>query len=188
MIKKEIRIVGIDDAPFNKSKDKDVLIVGTIFRGGSVLDGVISCKVKIDGDDATRNLINLINKTKHKKQLKVIMLKGIAVGGFNIIDIKELNKKTGLPVVVIIRKYPDMKKITMALKNFKDWKKRMNLIKKAGKIYKLENCFVQFSGIKLNKVKEIVKIATTRGLIPEPIRTAHLIASGVTIGESRGRA
>lgn len=187
-MKREIRILGIDDAPFEKFKEKDVLVVGTIFRGGTVLDGVISCKVKIDGSDATKKLIELINKTKHKQQLKIIMLKGIAVGGFNVIDIKELNKKTKLPVIVVIKKYPNFKKIEKALKHFKDWKERLALIKKAGKIRKIEGNFIQFSGIKLEKVKEVLKIATRRGLIPEPIRTAHLIASGVTLGESRGRA
>jgi len=34
----------------------------------------------------------------------------------------------------------------------------------------------------------IVKLSSTRSLIPEPIRVAHLIASGVALGESMGGA
>ena len=46
-MKKEIRIIGIDDGPFNKFKEKEVLVIGTIFRGGEWLDGVLSTKIKI---------------------------------------------------------------------------------------------------------------------------------------------
>ena len=104
-IKKEIRILGVDDAPFDK-KDKECLVVATVFRGGDFLDGLLSCKVEVDGSNATKKLVKLINKSKHKQQLKVIMLDGIALGGFNIIDIKELNKKTKLPVIVLMRHLP----------------------------------------------------------------------------------
>ena len=38
------------------------------------------------------------------------------------------------------------------------------------------------------EARQIIKIAATRGLMPEPIRLAHLIASGIVEGESRGRA
>ena len=51
-IKKEIRVVGIDDSPFKKS-EKKCLILGAIFRGGNYIDGLISSKASIDGDDST---------------------------------------------------------------------------------------------------------------------------------------
>ena len=40
----------------------------------------------------------------------------------------------------------------------------------------------------LEEAKEIIKLSTIRGVIPEPIRMAHLIASGITRGESYGKA
>ena len=45
MIKKEIRVLGIDDAPFNKFKDKQVLVIAAFYRGGHFLDGVLSTKI-----------------------------------------------------------------------------------------------------------------------------------------------
>jgi len=109
MIKKEIRVIGIDDSPYNKN-NKTNLIIGVVMRGGSWIDGILSTKVKVDGDDATTKIIKIINKCKFKTQLQCIFLDGIAVAGFNVIDIKELNQKTKIPVVVIIRKMPDIKK------------------------------------------------------------------------------
>ena len=186
-MKKEIRVIGIDDAPFNKFKKGKVIIVGTIFRGGSWLDGVLSTKVKIDGTNATDKLINMINKYKFMPQLQCIILDGIALGGFNIVDINKLNQKTKLPVMVVIRKYPDFKKIKAALQKLKKSSK-YKLIEKAGEVHKIQKIYIQLAGIPLEDAKKILKITCTRSLLPEPIRTAHLIAAGIVKGESKGDA
>ena len=114
-IKQEIRIVGFDDAPFIPRSKGKVPVIGVVFRGGSFLDGVLRTDVTIDGMDATQILIDVINRSKHKQQLRAIMLKGITVGGFNMIDIAELNEKTGLPIIVVNRKMPNLKDIKNAL-------------------------------------------------------------------------
>ncbi len=188
-IKKEYRIIGIDDGHFTKSGGQ-VLVVGTIFRGGQWMDGVVSTKVDVDGNDATEKLIALINSSKHAAQLKCIMLNGIAIGGFNVIDIQELSKKTKLPVIVMIRKTPDFKKIKSALEKMGAIEK-MDIIMRAGEIYNTQvkegKVFFQIAGIKMEDAEKIIKISATRSFIPEPIRAAHIIASGVTIGESSKR-
>jgi len=187
MLKKEIRVIGIDDAPFNKFKKGKVLVVGTVFRGGLYLDGVLSTKVSVDGNDATKNIIEMINKCKFKPQLQCIFLDGIAVGGFNVIDVKELNKKTKLPVIVIIRRNPNIEKIKKTLIRINK-KNKIKLIEKAGSVVPVGKIYIQLTGLSIDKAKEILKIVCTRSLIPEPIRIAHLIASGITFGESRGKA
>jgi endonuclease V-like protein UPF0215 family len=115
MIKKEIRVIGIDDSPFNKFKDSKVLVVGVVMRGGISIDGILSAKVDVDGSDSTNKIISMINKCKFKTQLQCIFLNGIAVGGFNIIDVKELNKKTKLSVIVVIRRNPNIAEIKRTL-------------------------------------------------------------------------
>jgi len=187
MLKKEMRVIGIDDSPFNKFKKGKVLVVGTIFRGGSFLDGVLSTKVNIDGNDSTKKIIDMINKCKFKPQLQCIFLDGIAVGGFNVIDVKELNKKTTLPVIVIIRRNPNIEKIKKTLVKIGK-KNKIKLIEKAGSVVPVGKIYIQLTGLSVVKAKEILKIVCTRSLIPEPIRIAHLIASGITSGESRGKA
>lgn len=195
-IKKEVRVLGIDDSPFEKS-EKNCLIVGTIFRGGNYIDGLVSTSVEVDGNDATKKLIKLIKKTRHYGQLNCIMLDGIAVAGFNVIEINQLNKKTKLPVIVLMRRLPDLKQIYSALKKMKaqgeiKTEHKMKLIKKAGTIYKTRigkrNAYFQTAGISPIKAREIINITTTHSLIPEPLRVAHLIASGIVKGESKGRA
>src|SRR3989338_6425699 len=133
MLKKEIRVVGIDDAPFNKFKKGNVVVIGAVFRGGSWLDGILSTKVGIDGNNATKKIADMISKCKFKPQLQCIFLNGIAVGGFNVIDVEELSKKTKLPVIVIIRKNPDIEKIKKTLIKINK-KSKIKLIEKAGSV------------------------------------------------------
>ncbi len=187
MLRKEIRIIGIDDGPFNKFKDKEVLVVGTLYRGGNFMDGVMSTKAKVDGTDSTDKIARMINKSKFKPQLRAIFLNGIAVGGFNVIDVKKLNKKTKVPVVVVIRSYPNYKKIYSVLTKLKMTKQK-KLIESLPKPTKVGKIYIQNIGITLAKAKEMLKLTCTHSFIPEPIRVAHLIAAGIVKGESKGRA
>jgi uncharacterized protein len=190
-IKKEIRILGVDDGPFIPHGQEKVLIIGTIFRAGIWLDGVLSTHIINDGNDATAKLVGMVNQSRHREQIGVIMLDGITFGGFNVVDIQQLFHKTKIPVIVIMRKKPDLLKIKKALQNFPNWEKRWKLVQKAGKIQKIHNkepVYVQTNGISWEDTEEIVKLATTRSAIPEPIRVAHIIASGVITGDSKGSA
>ena len=187
MVKKEIRVIGIDDSPFNKFRDKKILVVGVVMRGGSWVDGVLSTKVSVDGSDSTKKIIEMVNKCKFKPQLQCVFLDGIAVAGFNIVDVKELSKKTKLPVVIVIRRKPDIENIKKTLIKINKQNK-IKLIEKAGNVVQVDDIFVQLTGIELEQARKILKIVCTRSLIPEPIRLAHLIAQGVIFGESKGRA
>jgi len=193
MIKPEIRILGIDDGPFTRN-EKEVLVIGVICRGNDCLDGLISTKVTVDGLDATKKLVEMINKTKHKPQLKVVMLDGITLGGFNLVDIKVLSKKTSLPVIVINRKKPDFSSIKKALiKHFDDWDVRWKIIKKTGRVKVLNvedkfKIYYQCVGLRKEEAEDMIILSIKRAQIPEPLRIAHIIASGVVKGESEGHA
>ena len=190
-MKSEIRLLGVDDSPF-KFTDKYCPIIGAVMRGGSYLECVLKNKVSIDGDDATVICKNMIESTRYKLQLKAMLLDGIALGGFNIVDIYDVFNSTGLPVITITRDKPDFEKIKKALeKNFNDWETRFNLMKK-GELHRVKTknnpIYVKCAGLPIDEAKEIIKIATRRGVIPEPIRVAHLVASGIKRGESYGKA
>jgi len=191
-IKKEIRILGIDDASFNLYEDKKTILIGAIFRGGKWLDGVLKTEVAIDGNDATEKIAGMVKNTRHK-DLRVIMLDGITFGGFNVANIKKIYEETGLGVIVVVRKLPDFEEIEMVIKRYDYYEERKEGIRAAGIPRKVETrpgnfIYIQCSGIKFEDAEYIVKLSATRSLIPEPIRVAHLIASGVALGESRGGA
>lgn len=186
-MKKQVRVIGIDDSPFKKFKKGNVLVVGTVFRGGDFMDGLLSTMVRVDGHNSTSKLIQMINKCKFKPQLQAIFLDGIAMGGFNIIDVNKLHKSTKLPVIVVIRRKPDIKNIKKTLKRI-GMGSKVKLIEKAGQVTKIQNIYCQLTGITYESAKKLLKITCTHSHLPEPIRIAHLIAAGIIKGESKGRA
>jgi endonuclease V-like protein UPF0215 family len=190
-MKQQIRLLGIDDSPFTFN-DKYCVVIGVVMRGGDYLECVLRNQVKIDGNDATFVCKDMIENTRHKKQLKAVLLDGIALGGFNVVNINELYNDTNLPILTITRDKPDFEKIKLALKkNFIDWKERWNIMSK-GALYEVKTIhnpiYVKCAGITIDQAKEIIKLSTIRGAVPEPIRVAHLIASGIIRGESFGKA
>jgi len=190
-IKDEVRILGLDDGPFKRT-DRDVLVVGTVFRGGRWVDGIMSTRVAVDGLDSTEKISELVLKCRFK-DLRVIMLDGLAFGGFNLVDIHRLSEETQLPVIAVVRDMPDFSEIKNALKNLPESDLRWSLIEKAGNPIPVEtkpgkSIHIQYAGIVEEQAIEIVKLSATRSMLPEPIRVAHLIARGVTTGESKGKA
>jgi len=199
--KSEIRILGVDDAPHDKfNPGEQVLVIAPIFRGGKYMDGLLSTHITADGDDSTKKLVGMINKTRHKDQLSVIMTDGVAFGGFNVLDVIELHAKTQLPVITIIRKRPDFDAIAKAIKHVSNPGEKLSMMQRAGEIKEYEvthnnlgskqgnKVYFQTCGITEEDARKVLKVSIQRGVIPEPIRVAHLIGSGVKFGESRGRA
>ena len=188
-MKKELRVVGIEDASFDKFDplQKYVLVVGTLFRGGHFMDGLLSTHVEKDGGDATIRIIEMINECKFKPQIQAVFLKGIAVAGFNVINPEALYKETKIPVIIVIRDYPDYKKIFSALDKL-GMKEKREVIEKMPKPVKIGEIYVQHVGVSLKDTKELLRITCTHSNVPEAIRVAHLIASGIADGQSRGRA
>lgn len=188
-MKNEIRILGLDDASYSK-EDKKVLVVGVIYRGGSYIDGLLAFSVKKDGSDATEKLIEAINKSKHKAQLQYIMVKGITLAGFNFFDIKEIYEKTKMPVIVVMRRKPNMKKFIFTFEKINPI--GINAIKNAGRIEEIiinrKKIYVQRIGLEIEDLKKILEITCLHANIPEPLRVSHIIATGIVRGEGKGRA
>jgi len=187
-IKPEIRIIGWDDAPFT-FEDKHTLVLGVVCRGGIQIDGLIAAKIEVDGMDATDEISKAILENKHKDQLRVIMLDGITFGGFNIVDIEELHRKTKLPVIVIIKDKPDLGSIRESLSRFKDKEKRWETVKNAGEIKETEvknkvikvrrKVYYQAVGMPDHEAEEVIKLTAVYSSTPEPIRSAHIICNGL---------
>lgn len=186
VIKPEIRVLGVDDGVFTSHEKGLVLVVGAVVRGGYWLDGVMHTEIEVDGFDATEKITSMITNSPHYKQLRVIMLNGVTFAGFNIVNIQKLNKKIKLPVIAVIRQKPNLTKIQEALKNLPEGEKRWQVIQNAGELIKVvtrnkkEKIYAQLSGILEEDARKILQLTSTRSGIPEALRVAHLIASGVS--------
>jgi endonuclease V-like protein UPF0215 family len=185
VIKPEIRVLGVDDGAFVPHSRSYAVIVGVVFRGGYWLDGVMSTRAEVDGFDATERIASMITSSAHFKQLRVVMLNGVTFAGFNIVDIKELNAIIRLPVIAVTRDKPDLKEIKKALQNLPSPEKRWTAVMNAGQIIEVETrekgekVYMEICGVLEEDARKILRLTSTRSSIPEPLRVAHLIASGV---------
>ncbi len=192
-IKPEIRILGVDDGPFAPDYSGQVPLVGAVFRGGQWLDGVMATSIGKDGTDVTERLVEMVAKSRHLGQLRILMTDGVTFAGFNVLDVKEVFKETGLPVISISREIPNMADIRKAVSHLPGWRQRWRIIKAAGKIYPVKTksyeapVYMQPVGMSREDAEKVVRLSSTRSLVPEPLRAAHLIATAIVRGESYGR-
>jgi signal peptidase I len=80
-------------------------------------------------------------------------------------------------------KRPDHEAIHKALKNLSDSEIRKKMIASAGEVHTVrlddnQVSYMQIAGIKKKDAEEIIKLTTVNGLVPEPVRAAHLVGKG----------
>ena len=192
VIKPEIRVLGVDDGAFKPRTRGFVPVVGVVFRGGYWLDGVMQTKVRVDGFEATNKIASMVLDSPHYKQLRVVILDGITFAGFNIVDIKRLNAKTELPVIAVTREKPNFSEVREALENLPKSEERWKAVLNAGEVFEVpvrvgrkEKVYMQISGINKEDARKILQLTSTRSNIPEALRVAHIIASGISILQSK---
>lgn len=181
-------VVGFDDAPFDRAHRGDVLVVGAVFAG-TRLEGVLSTRVRRDGANAAARLAECVSASRFRPQLQAILLQGIAFAGFNVVDLAALHRRTGLPVVVVVRREPDFAAIRAALLvRVRGGARKWRLIEAAGAVEAAVGPRIQRAGIGLADAQAVLSRLQLHGRLPEPLRVAHLVAGGVTTGESTHRA
>ena len=209
-----MNVLGFDDGPFARDHHGDVLLVGVVCSG-TRLDGVVSSRVRRDGADSTRRMIEVVRASQFARAVGAVLLQGIAVGGFNVVDVHELSAQLGVPVLVVMRRPPDLAAVKRALFSedpirrppVRGAPRKWALIERAGPIELLRpshralrragamglrvttpRIWVPRVGLSLEAARNVVESTTLHGQIPEALRLAHLIAGGITSGRSRGRA
>ncbi|MBS7611161.1 hypothetical protein KEJ27_02955 [Candidatus Bathyarchaeota archaeon] len=88
-VKREIRVLGLTKV----SLDNRIDVVGVVYRGSSIMDGVLYFKAE---EVERHGLPKLIRESKHFKQLRILVLK--SEDGFNC---EELWMETSIPVLCL---------------------------------------------------------------------------------------
>lgn len=167
-----------------------VRVVGVVTRGASYVEGVLSTAVSIDGNDATRKLAEVITASRFRRMVRAVFLNGVTMGGFNVINLDLLHDQIGIPLVAIVRDQPHETASADALrKHFPDAALRLEVLGRQQPKPVRNGAFkvwCTWRGVTAEDVKGLLEASTMRGAIPEPLRLAHVIASGIARGHSRG--
>jgi len=188
MARRISHVIGFDDAPFPRNHRGDVLLLGAVYAGLR-LEGVLSDKVRRDGINTTRTIVRLVSKSHYHEHLQAVLLQGITFAGFNVVDLQAAFDALQLPIIAVSRRQPDMEAVRNALlDHVPGGQRKWRLIQKAGPVEPAAGVYVQRAGISLRDTETLIERLALNGRLPEPLRTAHLIAGGIAQGESRHRA
>jgi endonuclease V-like protein UPF0215 family len=185
--RRRIRTLGVDDGPFPREGRGAVLVVGAVYSAAQ-FEGLLSTTVRRDGFNATDRLVRMIVGSKFHRQLHMVLLDGITLGGFNVVDLPRLAGETGLPAAAVMRRRPDLPAVARAIARLPSARRRQALLERAGAISRAGSLHIQSAGVDPEVAGRVIRRCVVQGELPECLRAAHLIASGIVTGESGRRA
>lgn len=177
-IKKGARILGIAES-FEKDREKSIL-VGIVYRVDGIIDGFTYTEAEVGGLDATDKIIDLY-KELGREDINYIMISGVVISLYNVIDLHHIYYTLGIPIISITYEESEGLVNYFMEKFPRDWHKRLLIYFKNGERKKVllsngHHIFIRHIGISEREAYRLVDKATLEGKYPEPIRVARLIA------------
>jgi endonuclease V-like protein UPF0215 family len=176
-------VIGFDDATFElKTNVKTTHLIGVVCQGIRIVD-VIRTEIRIDGDNSTEKLIELVKQ--NEKHIQFIFTHTITFGGFNLINLSTIYNEIRKPVIAVNDRKVDIDSVIKAItsKFPNTYKQKIQNIFDAGNLYQtqietaggLSKIYFHSKGIEINKVDSLLQKICIDSKLPECIRIAHLI-------------
>jgi endonuclease V-like protein UPF0215 family len=184
--KKAIGVLGVAES-FRPTAKKST-VAGVVLRTDLVVDGFVFGAATVGGDDATDALLRMYRKLK-RGDLNLIMLAGCIISRYNIVDLDELARRSGLPVVCLT--YNESRGIEDAIRRHFDHPEgRIESYRRLGARSPVllrtgHRVYVRTAGISDTDAKSVLDAFTLQGGVPEPVRLARLLARSAPIGRPR---
>jgi endonuclease V-like protein UPF0215 family len=182
-----LRVIGFDDVPWRHRARGTVGLVGAVCAG-TRFEGMVYGSVRRDGWRATLTIERLLLDSKFLPQLHLILLDGIAFGGFNVLDLPRLARTLRRPCVSVMRKLPDLPAMERAARRLPRPEARLAVLRRAGPIHVAGPFVYQVHGADPREIAVALRRLTDTGHVPEALRLAHLIGGAFAYGESGRRA
>jgi uncharacterized protein len=175
--KKGIRVLGIAES--FKKFSKTSILAGVVMRRDLIIDGLIYGSATIGGNDATQSIISM-HGVLARNDITCILLDGIVISMYNIIDGKRLADETDLPVIAIT--FKDSKGLEDSIKSrFDNWENKLLQYYNIGCRERVtlrtgKDLFIRCWRINHRRALAVLNSFTIQGSLPEPIRVAKLAA------------
>ncbi|MEM2896187.1 MAG: DUF99 family protein [Candidatus Bathyarchaeia archaeon] len=179
MIKKEMRIIGIEEGDLRNNWFKGTLIIGVIFRGGLFFDGLVTSMIDTERFDASEEIAKMIVGSRYFDELRIAMFPKLIFGKSNALDPKRFYEKVKLPIIVITKKEceKDIEKF-MSRESYEVLKRidehKLFKVNSSSKPFK-----VKFYGIEEEDAIKILKASWIRNELPEPLRVAKILIEAI---------
>jgi endonuclease V-like protein UPF0215 family len=184
-MRRKPRVLGIDDAPFEKGQEAPVPIVGVVMAG-SIVEGVAIGSFPVDGEDATRWMAGWIDGLRWRDSLQGIVLGGITIAGLGLVDLEELAGRVGAPVLAVTRRSGRPELLARALEVAGLSHRTALLDRQPPARLTGGGLWCAHAGATAAEADALLEaIVDTK--MPEPLRIAHLVGAALVLGQSRGR-
>jgi len=164
---------------FTQNSKKSIL-AGVVMRKDFLIDGFVFGKATLEGDDATETILSMYKKL-NRPDISYLLISGIIISMYNIIDLKKISKSLGLPVIGVT--YQDSKGIEEAIRHhfpdsYESKLKEYQELENRDKItlHTSYDIYIRKEGCTLSDVKHLLDELTLQGSFPEPLRVAQLLA------------
>ena len=168
---------------FKKSGTRSTL-AGVVMRRDLVIDGMVFGSATIEGDDATDNIISMYQSLA-RDDVNCILLDGLVISMYNIINGNKIAEQTRLPVIAIT--FEDSQGLEGAIKHhFADWQGKLEQYQKLGTRERAtlrtgKTLFIRYWGTSQKKAVSMLNSFTLQGAVPEPIKVAKLAARALML-------
>ncbi len=177
--KKGIRGLAIAES-FSQNSKKSVLS-GIVMSTDLVIDGFVFGYSTVGGDDATDAILEMYEKLD-RQDISFLLISGIVISLYNIIDMKRISEKIGLPVIGVT--YEESSGIEDAIKHHfpESYKSKLAEYSKLEPRKKITlhtsyNLYVRNEGCTVLEAKQLLDKITLQGSIPEPLKITQLLAN-----------
>ena len=176
--KKGIRGLAIAES-FRQNSEKSILS-GVIMSNDFVVDGFVFGNSTLKGDDATEAIIDMYNKVE-RPDISYVLISGLVISLYNIIDIKKLYDIFQIPIIGITYKESEGLEDTIKKHFPADYKEKLEKYSMLGKREKISldtsfDLYVRNEGCTVLECKQLLNKITLQGSVPEPLRVAQLLA------------
>jgi uncharacterized protein len=182
-----LRVIGFDDVPWRHRLGNRVGLVGAVCAG-TRFEGMVYGSVRRDGWRATLAVENLLLRSKFHPQIHLVLLDGIAFGGFNVVDLPRLARTLQRPCVAVMRRLPDLAAMERAARRLPRPAARLAILRRAGPIHVSGPFVYQVHGADPRDTAAALRRLTDTGHVPEALRLAHLIGGAIAYGQSGHKA
>jgi hypothetical protein len=164
---------------FTQNSKKSIL-AGVVMRRDFLIDGFVFGKATVEGDDATETILSMYKKL-NRPDISYLLISGIIISMYNIIDLKKISKSLDLPVIGVT--YQDSEGIEEAIRHhfpdsYESKLKEYQELENRDKItlHTSYDIYIRKEGCTLSEVKHLLDELTLQGSFPEPLRVAQLLA------------
>ena len=180
------RVVGVDDGPFRRT-DRRAPVALVVCSLPDRVDGIVLTDVAVDGTDATRSIAAALRRSGHLDGVRAVLIDGITLGGFNVVDLAGLSAALRRPVVAVTRRRPDYPAIDAALRAYfpHDGGSRRRRVH-ARRLFPVAVgtgwLEVAVAGATRAEAAALVRRSVREGRWPEPLRLAGMVARAAAAG------